>query len=263
MRFKVTNPLYFMVEIINFAKKISLIIFFLFSQNVHAKIKIFAAENPPLIMQDKQNKITGIGGDIFVNSLNLLNDEYEIVWLPWLRAFEECKKNKNSLLIPIGGNKENKKIFNLFGELYEDSVHFFTISPQREIKTFAEINKLTSLGMISGAPFADIVENYGLKDKLEISYNGELLITKLKNNRIDSIIITKLLGTFKLLNAKVDFNNIQKGISIGTMKWFIAANKDFPKGQLNKLKNKLEKFRKTEKYQQILTKYFSVTKKKD
>jgi ABC-type amino acid transport substrate-binding protein len=145
----------------------------------------------------------------------------------------------------------------IVGELYSDNVYIFTLKPNKSIKHFEDIPKLGVVGMIAGGPFIDFAIKYGFEHKLETSYNGERTVEKLKLNRIDGLVISGLLGKYKLENAGISKNIYQPGISIGKINWLIGTNKKTNDPNINKLSEALRDFRATEKYQKILNKYFN------
>ena len=230
---------------------------FLFINKAFCLIKVYAVENHPLSVKNPDETIGGIGGEIFKKTMSKTNIKISVEWVPWLRAIETVAKTPNTVILPIGYNKTNLERFKIVGELYSDNVYIFTVKQNYQIKNLDDISKLEMIGMIAGAPFIDFAIKYKFNNRIETSYNGERAVEKLKSNRIDGLIITGLLGRYKLEKGGIPKNIYQQGISIGKMSWLIATNKKSNNPDISKLEKALSDFKKTNDYQNILNKYFS------
>ncbi len=87
----------------------------LFIINAHPKIysqdfnnlQIFTENNPPYVILDTNNKISGEIGNQVIKILKKLNiSPNKVNVFPWARAYVEAAKGKNTLIFPLVKTKE-------------------------------------------------------------------------------------------------------------------------------------------------------------
>ena len=175
------------------------------------KIKISTGEYSPWTSENLKHD--GYVNHIVIESFKKVGIEVEFVYLPWKRAFEDCKRGKYAASSYWGPTEKRKKDF-LFSEaVTEEKYVFFYLKTNDKVKEWTKLEDLkqyrigATLGYTYTQEFRDAQNNKTLK--IEDAVKDIQNFKKLLRGRIDIFPIGETVG-FKMLNDEFASGTVYK-----------------------------------------------------
>lgn len=243
------------------------VIFFLSFVFMHFVPQIACGQEIELVTEDfpseaekiSENKIGGIGGEIFTQAMEEKKIPYKIIWETWKRAQVIVLLNaeKKSFIIPLTRTKERENNYIWVSKIYDAETVFFTTKNSKKINTFKDANGKT-INVLSGSSFEQklrSVRNEIPKSQIYLCPLESLCFSNLSTQKIDSVY-TNLIGGFAVLRyLKLNEKNFEVGEKIDVEENYIATAKSTPKKLVTLVANAIDDFKKTPKYSSIIKKY--------
>ena len=223
--------------------------------NSTENIKVFTSDSfPPIVIRDGNN-LTGIMGDVLVESTKGIA-KYDANFFPWPLAQEKALSSKNSLIIPLARTKEREKKFKWISKVYDDPVCVFTLKPNSPINNEEDAKKLNKIGIINGVATFEIAKKLGIENKLVPEQDGNKNAKKLKSGEIDAWITAVAVAKYLWKENNFDPNLLQCSTPVKlNHQVYIGTSLQSDNTFVNKISESIENFKKTEKFKLILDKY--------
>jgi len=264
--FTVPNtPEYMKVEsmmsrsILSYVKQLLAFAVALFSMALLAKdpLTVVTEPWPPFTIMEGEN-ISGADIEIIEAVFARLEMPITIVNCPWKRCLKLVKDLKADAILDASMTEERKDFLFFPKEAVSEGITTFFISEGRNIP-FTGLNSLNGLkaGAISGYKYCDEIDNSQFTIEAERVASVTQNFKKLLLGRIDFLIAVDAVGYYTAQQMNIlDKISIIQNANFCYDGNFLAFSKKEGHKQLSKQFGQvLERFKTTQKYRQILTKY--------
>ncbi|OHX15205.1 hypothetical protein BI343_02290 [Chromobacterium amazonense] len=232
---------------------------FNFSHSQAAEVIIRTYEFPNETDRLADDQIGGIAGKIITAALSAQHIRFQLIWQPWLRAQAEVKSDSegNSFIIPLTRNSERENQYVWVSKLYDSNIAFLTLPGKTKIDSIAEVGKY-KVGVLAGTGYEATLQRNGLSSE-QIDRNTEETrnAKKLLLGRIDAWYTGVIGGMHLLQKEGYDVRKVQIGRSIDTEADYIATSKKTPQALVEKVRNAIERYKKTPDYEKLIQSYLS------
>jgi polar amino acid transport system substrate-binding protein len=210
---------------------------------------------PPFHWTEEDGKITGICPDVITEVAKLLGiNKITYKQYPWKRMLENAENGNVDAVMPLFITPERSKFLYFPKEELAFEINVFFTLKESDIQYSGDLQKLKSyrIGAIKGYSYGGLFDNSNLQQ--EYAVNEKMLLNKLQAHRyqigIGNILVLKHFSqkmdlSIRILKPYVSRDPLFIGFSQ------IKDNKNF----VNEFSNAIKKFKRTEKYQQLLNKY--------
>ena len=239
-------------------------IFLCLSQLIHAeKLTIYTEEAPPYNYTEN-GKIIGFSPDVMRAVLAKTDFDYEIISLPWARAYKLSQKKPNTLLFSISRRVNREKLFKWLGIIapVTHSVYVLRSRTDIQLKKLSDLKKYSIASTVEDARESYLL-NQGFTladfDRLSGEDAYQLNYKKLLAGRVDLWPMPDLMAAHilskdgkslaKTLRKAYYFKEFSKG------GYYVVASPTTSDKISNKISRHLEEFKKTDDYQKILKKW--------
>ena len=237
--------------------KIKLILFYLlisiqFHRYILAEsnININISDNvPPQSGYNILNKLEGLIIDLSVNIFK----NYSFSAFPLARALEETINKKNSLIF-ISRNASRENEYQWISPIYITPVFIYTRKGWIK-KNGASLNKLSSIGVINGSSLILTLNNKKFMGEISTVTSNEQNLKKLLNERIDGWIEGSIIAEYIIKKENLNVLSFDKIGPILNNKTWIATSKKSDNEFISTVSLKINKFRTSQLYNEILNKY--------
>lgn len=238
-------------------KIVILLILFNFILVKSDTIKIAADDYEPYI-KINEREVSGILIEIVTKSFEKSKIDVNYKKYPWKRAYELTKITEIDASIPWFRTQSREEDFIFSDEIIFNQNKFFVfkgrnIKEDFEWKNLEDFKKY-KVGGVIGFWYEESFEKAGLK--AEMVGNDFQNFQKLKNNRIDTLIVDERVGWFLITQNYPeninDFFTITKPESEDTL--HLIVSKKHPKGKeiIEKFNEGLKKLKKSGEYDKII-----------
>lgn len=227
------------------------------------KLVFFTEEFPPY-NYTQNSKHKGVSVEIIEAMMKKTEMKYEIISLPWARAYKMSQEKENSFIFSITYNAKRENIFNWIGTLVPSVQSVYALKNRANIK----IEKLEDLKKYQiGTTINDGRETYLLKkgfnldDFQRVAGKNSYLqnYKKLKKNRIDLWPMNDAVMNYLVNKTGDDPKKVLKKVfefsEISTDGYYIAGSLSTKPEVVDAIRMTLENFKKTTQYQLILKKW--------
>lgn len=204
------------------------------------------------------NQIGGIAGEIISQAFKTQKLSFKIIWMPWIRAQEECIANidKKSFIIPLTRLPDREKKYVWVSKIYNADTVFISYKASKPINSIADV-KDKKIGVLLATSYELYLQSRKeLKKQNIISYHNDSLNLKALEERTIDAWYTSVIGAFSFLKEnKMELDQFTFGNKIETEENFIATTASTPPQLTEKVKRAIENFKKTSQYLAIVRKY--------
>ena len=224
------------------------------------KLTIYTEEVAPYNFTEG-NKIVGVSTEVVEAVMNKAGLDYEMVSYPWARTYKLATERPNSLIFSISRRPKRETTFKWIGVIVPSRHSVFALKSRIDIKieNIDDLKKYTI-----GTTLGDARETYLLENGFKISdlqrVAGKTAYVqnyqKLKLGRIDLWPMSEAIAYYIVRKSGDDpdrqirkvylFEEMSKG------GYYIASSLQTSDDIVKTIRETLEKFKKTTKYQQIL-----------
>ena len=227
------------------------------------KLTIYTEEFPPYNFTEG-NKIVGVSTEVVEAVMNKAGLDYEMVSYPWARTYKLAAERPNSLIFSISRRPKRETTFKWIGVIVPSRHSVFALKSRTDIKieTIDDLKQYTI-----GTTLGDARETYLLENGSKISDLQRVAgktanlqnYQKLKLGRIDLWPMSEAIGYYIVRKSGDDPDRqIRKVFLFEEMSkggYYIASSLQTSDDIVKTIRETLEKFKKTTKYQQILEKW--------
>lgn len=193
----------------------------LISMTVHSEeVKVVTEYLTPYQIKNPDGSLGRFSTEIVRAIFKQANKQPNFVVMPWARAYEVAKSEKNVMIFSIARTEERDKRFHWIGSLTNEKLYFWGLKSQFD-KPIDDIEQLKNY-KIAIARYSNVdqyLNDYEFKNVYKLS-KEEQNIQMLFKGRADIIVSTELTLINKLKKHGLDFNKIFK------IKEFIDLNND-------------------------------------
>ena len=235
-------------------------IFLSYEINVYSQydsVNLYTTDRLSPIVIFKNNKISGIIGD-FLNESIGTTTKLQIKNFPWIRAQYEFLKDKNSIIAPLSRTKEREENAVWLSKVYDDPVCLYTIKPNKIVQNSDDIMNLKKIALTLGVSHISKAREMGFDKKIITFYSSDADANALFNGSVDAWLSGTLIAKYQWKLLKFDLKLLQCGKPIFIQQVYAATSKTSDKNFIEKFTEKMEKYKKTNKFKKLLEKY-SVT----
>ena len=222
--------------------------FVLFSaQAISVKLTVVTEEFPPYQYTNEAGELDGFSIDVVKKLFNLTHENHEILLLPWARAYNMAKKQKNVLIFTIAHTKERDKQFIWVGDLVDEKYYFWGLKANflTDISSLEQLKNLRITTLRNSNVHEYLLENNFLN--INPVVNPEQRILMLNHNRVDLLAATELGMMAEAKKQGFDFSQFKKVLIVPALssKFCIAFNIKSDKALVSKYKLAFEKLEHT------------------
>lgn len=204
------------------------------------------------------NQIGGIAGEIISQAFAKANITFRVIWMPWIRAQEECQANidKKTFIIPLTRLTEREKKYVWVSKIYNADTVFISYKGSKPINSVQDV-KDKKIGVMLATSYELFLRNQKEINKDHIiSVTNDSANLKALEDKSIAAWYTSVIGAFNFIrDQKVELDSFIFGNKIETEENYIATPPSTQKGLINRVKNAVDRFKKTPQYAAIIRKY--------
>ncbi|WGL59873.1 transporter substrate-binding domain-containing protein [Pigmentibacter sp. JX0631] len=179
-------------------------------------LKIYTENNPPYVLVNEKNEISGLVGEKVVKALKKLKieNEVKIEVVPWARALIEAKKQKNVMIFPFVKTKERLGIFNFAILAYKQTLNFYKLRDAKgiEVHNLEDAKKYTTCVVRNDYRHEHLLQaNFS---KIEETAQQTQNVQKFLNKRCELIIIAEEGLKAKLKELYSNMSIVEKVLEV-------------------------------------------------
>lgn len=207
--------------------------------------------------------IEGPGGEIVIAALKKagLEKYFEIVRLPWKRAQLTTQMTRNSLIFPFDRSAERENQYKWVALLGTLKCVALALDPQVNISTIEDLRKLR-IGVVDGTSAYEVTLRLlgpDAKKNIEAIADEKINFKKLRMHRIDAWVtqdaIANAVAGAVSREEGISPPRLRKGVVLFEQAFWIAANKEAGDEDIAKIRDAIERFKRTAEYRAILEKH--------
>ncbi|MGY3804570.1 substrate-binding periplasmic protein [Pigmentibacter ruber] len=213
--------------------------------NEFKDLKIYTENNPPYVVVNEKNEISGLVGEKVVKALKKLKieNEVKIEVVPWARALIEAKKQKNVMIFPFVKTKERLGIFNFAVLAYKQTLNFYKLKDTKgiEVRNLEDAKKYTTCVVRNDYRHEHLLQaNF---TKIEETTQQTQNVQKFLNKRCELIIIAEEGLKAKLKELYSNMNVVEKVLEVPEFDGniYIAFSPGSDESMIQKFKEVTEK----------------------
>lgn len=174
------------------------------------EIKVVTEYLTPYQIKNPDNSLGGFSTDIIQAIFKEAKKEPKFIVLPWARAYEVAKSEKNVLIFSIARTKEREKLFQWLGSLANERLYFWGLKTQFQTSISDEEQlKQYKIAIARYSNVDDYLINNNFKQIYKLS-KEEQNIQMLFKGRADLIVSSEMTLKHKSKNLDFDFNKMIK-----------------------------------------------------
>jgi polar amino acid transport system substrate-binding protein len=227
------------------------------------KLTIYTEEVAPYNFTEGNN-IVGVSTEVVEAVMNKAGLDYEIISYPWARTYKLATERPNSLIFSISRRPKRETTFKWIGVIVPSRHSVFALKSRTDIKieNIDDLKKYTIGTTLDDARETYLLENgFKISDLQRVAGKTANLqnYEKLKLGRIDLWPMSEAIGYYTVRKSGDDPDRqIRKVFLFEEMSkggYYIASSLQTSDDIVKTIRETLEKFKKTTKYQQILEKW--------
>lgn len=225
-------------------------------------LKVYADNWEPYNYVDN-NQIVGISTELVEATLSRANIPYELVMMPWKRAYREVEFKKNALLFTVNRTESREKLFKWVGPILESEVYLYRLNNRDDIK----INDISdvrgySIGVLRGGAVQTFLDSHGFSDAdYQIASKADLLLKLIFANRVDLIPGDRIDLAHQLKQTNKKLGDLEKAFFLYSGSYYIAVNIETPDEIVDKLQNALDELIQEGARERVVNKYMDLDTK--
>ncbi|MBB1488750.1 substrate-binding periplasmic protein [Oceanospirillum sediminis] len=202
-----------------------------FAESDQEKLTILTHHYPPFSYLEN-GEPSGMATDILNLVLNEINyQNYEVIYLPWKRAFLSAESKKNTLLYPFSRSKERENKFHWLGSAGPRQISLFKLASSNKIAKYdgnSDSLKEHVIAGLRGAAYVKNLERQGFKKIIETDTPIHA-IRLLNKGRVQFVVddVGVFYHSIRLFNKQnhgheIRFSDITKyaDLTEETVRWF-------------------------------------------
>lgn len=174
------------------------------------QIKVVTEHLPPYQIENADGTLTGFSTDVIQALFKQANSKAFIEVMPWARAYQVAKTDKNTMIFSIAHTAERDKQFNWIGSLFKERLYFWGL--KSKFPSPIEAAALLKGYRIAASRNSSSAQ-YLAADKffnIYYSINEDQNIQMLFRNRIDLLIETELTVKNRATRLGLNFDDMVK-----------------------------------------------------
>ncbi len=225
-----------------------------YSQEIE-KFKLISEESIPFNYTNKDGKLEGISIEITKELLKILNHKDNIEMMPWSRGYIMAQKSSNIILFPTVRLKEREELFKWVGPFATNRWSIFTRYDENiKIGSLEDLKSQNyKIGTYSDDGCEIFLKSNGVRN-IDSVYDDFLNIHKLDKKRID-LWATGAIGAY--FNSKIRGVKIKEVFIMREIELYFAFSKGTDDNEIKIWQNALDEFKKSDKYKNIISKYYT------
>lgn len=178
------------------------------------EVKVVTEYLTPYQVKNADGSLGGFSTEVVKAIFKQANITPHFVVMPWARAYEVAKSEKNTMIFSIARTEERDELFHWLGGLTKEKLYFWGLK-----KNFSKaINNISQLKNFHIAASRNSnISQYLLKENFNNIYFITVEEQSMKmfySNRIDLLIETELNIKYRTEKLGFDFNKMRKLIAI-------------------------------------------------
>lgn len=172
-------------------------------------IRVVTEEYPPYNYIDSKKEITGVSTEVVKEVLKETGSDAKIELLPWARAYQMSKDEKNVIIYSIVHTEERENQFKWIGVITHIKTVIIKLKSRKdiEIKNKEDLKKYR-VGVVRGDYGQDYLLSNGIKN-IDLVSTGELNLKKLLGGRVDIIFTEEDAVKNRMKILKLNYENLE------------------------------------------------------
>ena len=217
---------------------------------------VYTGEYPPICFT-KDGKATGVATEIVREIMKRLQVSYDIISLPWKRAYRYLLEEPNVMLFTVTHTKARENLFKWAGPIITSRLVFFAKRDSKiEIKSLEDAKKVDRIGLVQGYSVEKYLLQQGFTNLDNISASEKTNPIKLMKDRIDLWATVDLVGIYNAKLQGVNPENMKVAyVIIKDQYKYIAFSKQVPDKIVQKWQDVLDEIKQDGTFEKILDKW--------
>ncbi|WP_338634839.1 transporter substrate-binding domain-containing protein [Spirobacillus cienkowskii] len=210
--------------------------------------------NPPYTIKLDNKNPEGIFLEIIHEALNNSNIKLTIdnKEIPWKRAHEN--KEENNLLFYLSRTPAREKNYTWIVSLFRDEPVLTNLNDSIVIKKTEDLKQIKKIGAIAGGGGESFLKSNGLVKNFYSCKDETQCYNLLLENKIEAVISPQVKAKFVVKKLKID-HLVKSSKGLSAVEGWLASTLNMSQKNQVELKNAIQKFKKTSRYENILKKY--------
>ena len=221
------------------------------------KYVILTEDFPPLSFKI-DGEVTGIATEIVKEVFKQANLGASIEVYPWKRTYAYSLQKDNAFVFPLLRNKHREQLFHWIGPILLRTLSVYRLKERTDIvvNNIEDMKKYRT-GVVDGESMHQLLLDKGLKknEHLFPVTQGHQNIKKLFLGRIDLLMQNNINGAWILNKYGHTQDELVPLFIIKEGGYYIGANKDIPKTEVQQLQTALDKVKRAGLVEKIVSKY--------
>ncbi|CAH0535935.1 hypothetical protein VMF7928_00059 [Vibrio marisflavi CECT 7928] len=214
---------------------------------------------PPFGYYDKNGKLVGAAVEIVQLLLVKMNHPDKIQVLPWSRAIRTLEIEPNHMLFAMAKTPEREPKFKWLGPILYDDIFLYQLSSDSsEYNNIEQAKKAKYIVVTRGFPEEKILEQLGFKN-IHTAHTPSQALSMLMSGRVTMIASGSIAITPLLQRSNYPLNALKETkVKLFSTGIYIGLSKSTPDEIVQDWQIGLNEIKKSESYQNIMSKYFSL-----
>jgi polar amino acid transport system substrate-binding protein len=199
--------------------------------NIHAKeIKVVTEYLTPYQVKNADGSLGGYSTEVINALFKQANITPNFLVMPWVRAYEIAKSEKNVMIFSIAHTKSRNDLFHWIGCLTNEKLYFWGL--KNKFHSSIELEALLKGYSVTASRNSNISQYLSDANFFNIYYITveDQSMKMLFSNRIDLLIDTEINAKYRATSLGLDFSKMQKVIEINKLNYDLSiamnANSD-------------------------------------
>ena len=217
---------------------------------------VYICEYPPICFT-QDGKATGVATEIVREIMKRLQVSYNIISLPWKRAYRYLLEEPNVMLFTVTRTKARENLFKWAGPIITSRLVFFAKRDSKiAIKSLEDAKKVDRIGLVQGYSVERYLLQQGFTNIDSISAREKTNPVKLMKGRINLWATVDLVGIYNAKLQGVNPDDIRVAyVIIKDQHKYIAFSKQVSDKIVQRWQDVLDEIKQDGTYERILDKW--------
>ncbi len=215
------------------------------------ELKALTAELPPYTIS-ADAPLPGIGHELVQEISHRSGVQIDIEYMPWKRAQNMAKETPNTLVFGLTRTPTREPDYMWITKLVDSSDIFVTMD--KNVDSYDTAKDLSKIAVMGGTPREKSLVKNGVEN-IELVPEEQLCAKMLQAGRVEGWYTLDHRAAFIWKQEGNKLTDLVLGAPVQTQEIWLAANKDMPAEDVEKIKSAMEDIKADGTYDKIFQKY--------